>query len=328
MTRSLTIQKQRASDAAPVLVSGVTRGETTMPDGSNFVQSSTSPALSVVTPIAPHLNGVGTPATDLQASVAALDKKERARRRRLKEKKALEARRKELRKVPRVPFRPAPLLSVDPYVHRLTAEGLDLYWQGPVRAVWDLGPKAGFAAKDKAARDYVAKGQLLPAEIDAIARIQTDFNRSEAQWGTPAYKAKCEWLERGSGVCAQYGTMDQAHSAARHVISACVSILVELPINYRHDGDAILETLAYTGWCLPRHGRQRAAERMARFVAWRIMGDPQSASARRSFSSQRSRRGPAGNTSGRAISCALPSCASALAALPARAAGQPLRQSR
>jgi hypothetical protein len=114
----------------------------------------------------------------------------------------------------------------------------------------------------------------LPTEINVLARILTDFNRSEAKWGTPAYKAKCEWLERGSGCCAQYGTMDEAHSAARYAISACLSMLVELPINYRHDGDAILETLAYAGWSLPRHGRQRAAERMARFVAWRIMGEP------------------------------------------------------
>jgi hypothetical protein len=41
MTHSLNIQQQRASDAAPVLASSVTRGKT-MPDGSNFAVSPTS----------------------------------------------------------------------------------------------------------------------------------------------------------------------------------------------------------------------------------------------------------------------------------------------
>jgi len=214
------------------------------------------------------------PAAELQVSVAVLNKGERGRRRRLKEKKALEARRRELAIVPSVPFRQPPLLSADFHAHRLTAEWRDLFLRCAIRAVWDLGPKATFAAKEKAARDYLAKGHLLPAEIAALARILTDFDRDEAAWDTPAYGAKCEWLERGSGCCAQYGTMDQAHSAARYAVSACLSILVELPINYRHDGDAILETLAYAGWRLPRAGRKRAAERMARFVAWRIMNDP------------------------------------------------------
>jgi hypothetical protein len=65
--------------------------------------------------------------------------------------------------------------------------------------------------------------------------------------------------------------MADAHSAAWSAISACLSILLELPINYPHDGDAILETLAYTGWRLPTYRRQRAAERMARFVTARMM---------------------------------------------------------
>jgi hypothetical protein len=120
-------------------------------------------------------------------------------------------------------------------------------------------------------REYLAKRRLLPAEINALARILIEFNRGEPRWGTPEHAAKCEWLESGSGCCTRYGTMGEAHSAARCAISACVSILVELPINYPHDGDVILQTLAYTGWRLPHHYRRRVAKRMARFVTARIM---------------------------------------------------------
>lgn len=111
----------------------------------------------------------------------------------------------------------------------------------------------------------LAQRRLLPAEIAALVRILTDFNRA----GTPEHKANCERLEAGSGCCARQGKMVEAHSAARSAIPVCCSIWVELPINYPRDGDAILATLAYTGWRLPRYRRQRAAERMARFVTAR-----------------------------------------------------------
>jgi hypothetical protein len=67
--------------------------------------------------------------------------------------------------------------------------------------------------------------------------------------------------------------MREAHSAAWFAISACVSILVELPINYPRDGDAILATLAYTGWRIPSHLRERAAARMGRFLVMRIVNE-------------------------------------------------------
>jgi hypothetical protein len=104
-----------------------------MPDGSNFLQSSTSPALSVVAPIAPHLNGasgsiVVPPVVDQRVGVVS-DKKEKrranARRRYLKEKQELAARRKEAARVPSVPYRLPSLLGVD-WAARVTPESLRL----------------------------------------------------------------------------------------------------------------------------------------------------------------------------------------------------------
>lgn len=270
----LSIQKQRASNAAPVLACSVTRGET-MPDGSNFVQSSISPALSVVTPTAPHINGTSTPlpGVDLQADVDAKKEKRRAqqRRRYLKEKKEREARRKERDRVPGVPFRMPSLLGADWQARDLTPQGLRFLLEGAIRAAWTLGPDASYASEIKAARDYLAKRRLLPAEINALARQMRDFKREA---GTQDGSAKCDWLQAGSGVCARYGTISEANAAAWSAMEACTSILTEVPINYWQDGDELLETLVYTGWRLPDHKRARFAERMAQFVAQRIMNSP------------------------------------------------------
>jgi hypothetical protein len=83
----------------------------------------------------------------------------------------------------------------------------------------------------------LAQRRLLPAEIAALVRILTDFNRA----GTPEHKANCERLEAGSGCCARQGKMVEAHSAARSAIPVCLGGAADqLP----HDGDAILATLA------------------------------------------------------------------------------------
>ena len=277
MTRIFGISEQRASDAAPVSAPCVTGGET-MPDGSNFVQSSTSPALSVVTPIAPHLNGAGILiemlVADQQASIEAPDKKEKRRasqrRRYLKERKKLEARRKESDRVPSVPFRMPSLLGADWKACELTPRGLRFLLEGAIRAAWELGPDASYASKVKVARDYLAKQRLLPAEINAQACQLRDFKRHAA---TQDASEKCDWLYAGSGVCARYGTTREADVAAWSPMEACTSILAEVPINYWQDGDELLETLVYTGWHVPSHKRARLAERMAQFVAQRIMNE-------------------------------------------------------
>ncbi len=67
--------------------------------------------------------------------------------------------------------------------------------------------------------------------------------------------------------------MWQATVTAGAAIEACMSILTEIPIDYRQDGDELLETLAYTGWRVPAHKRARFAERMAQFVTQRIMDE-------------------------------------------------------
>lgn len=270
-------RRQGLSDAASAFTHRVTGGNI-MPDGSSFLQSSTSPALSVVTPIVPHLNGVNgsiavPPFVDQRVDVEANDKKEKrranARRRYLKEKQELAARRKEAARVPSVPYRLPSLLGVD-WAARITPESLRLRMKCVISVAWKLGPDASFVSEVKAARDYLAKCRLLPAEINALARHIRDF-RSEAE--TQDGSAKCDWLQAGNGVCARYGTMWQATVTAGAAIEACMSILTEIPIDYRQDGDELLETLAYTGWSVPAHKRARFAERMAQFVAQRIMDE-------------------------------------------------------
>ncbi|TAJ82894.1 hypothetical protein [Reyranella sp.] len=250
-----------------------------MPDGSNFLQSSTSPALSVVTPIAPRLKGgdasIMVPtAVDQRVDVEAPDKKEKRRasqrRRYLKEKQARDARRKEMARVPSVPYRMPSLLSADWAARNITPLRLRFLLEGVINVVWRLGPDASSASEAKAARDYLARWQLLPAEINALARQIRDF-KSEAE--AQDVSAKCDWLQAGSGVCARQGTVGEAYLAALAAMEACVSILTEVPINYRHDGDALLETIIYTGWRVPARKRARFAERMAQFVTQRIMDE-------------------------------------------------------
>lgn len=250
-----------------------------MPDGSSFLQSSTSPALSVVTPIAPHLNGVNNsiavpPVVDQRVDVEANDKKEKrranARRRYVKEKQEREALHKKRDRVPNVPYRMPSLLGVDWAARGITPPRLRFLLEGAINVAWKLGPDASFASEAKAAREYLAKRRLLPAEINALARQLRDF-KSEAE--AQDSSAKCDWLQVGSGVCARYGTMGQANAIAGSAIEACMSILTEIPIDYRQDGDELLETLVYTGWRVPAHKRARFAERMAQFVAQRIMDE-------------------------------------------------------
>lgn len=270
--------RQGLSDAASAFTHRVTRGKA-MPDGSNFLQSSTSPALSVVTPIAPHLNGVDAsivvpPVVDQGVDVRALDKSEKrranARRRYLKEKQEREARRKERDRVPSVPYRLPSLLGVDWLAHNLTPQGLQLLLRGAIGAAWKLGPDASSPSEVKAARDYLAKQRLLPAEINALARQLRDFKREADALD---WSARCDWLQTGHGACARYGTMGQASATAWSALEACMSILTEVPINYRQDGDELLETIIYTGWRVPAHKRARLAERMTNFITQRIMGE-------------------------------------------------------
>lgn len=241
-----------------------------MPDGSNFT-STIAPALSSVALNTTRRAGAATEkgVVVAEAGSATLARRERGRLRRLREKKEMEERREARRReLAQTPFRRAPLLSRDGRAHELTAKGLEDIWQSAIRSVWELGPKATPASQVRVARDSIASWQLLPVEINALARILMDFNR-EWDWGT--YDAKCKWLEAGAGCCIRCGTIGEAHSAAWDVIEACTSILVELPIEYPEDGDVILQTLAYTNWRLPSRGRQRAAERMARLVTERIV---------------------------------------------------------
>jgi hypothetical protein len=138
---------------------------------------------------------------------------------------------------------------------------INLYSEAAICAAWQLGKDAKPHSRIKAARDRLARSRLTPAELAALARAMRDFNRKRHD--VAEGEKPCEWLRTGSGCTERTGTVRDAHSVAWDVLSAAMSILVEVPIERIEDETALLELLLYTGWRMPKYQRKRVAKRMA-----------------------------------------------------------------
>jgi hypothetical protein len=172
------------------------------------------------------------------------------------------------------PIRHARPYALPPLFGRDAAKNtgdLELFCRSAIRAAW----MAGEHSRVKAAREDIARWRLTPADIAAVARELADYNTGRAWSGTRETAQKLDWLSVGSGCCERFGTEYDAHIAAWSALSAVLSILVEVPIEHHEDATALMLTLIHSGWRhLPHHQRARVGQRMARYVADRIAGEP------------------------------------------------------
>jgi hypothetical protein len=152
-----------------------------------------------------------------------------------------------------------------------SALSLEIYCKSAIKAAW----AAGDHGRAKAARASISDSHLTPADIAAIARSLSDYNRTRP-WSQEGEGAqKLEWLSTGSGCTKRFGTVYESHIAAWPALSAALSIIADVPLEREEDAEAFFETLTYTGWRhLPYHQQPHVARRMARFVTDRIMGLP------------------------------------------------------
>jgi hypothetical protein len=147
----------------------------------------------------------------------------------------------------------------------LSANYLETYCRSIVRAAWAAGERGA----TKAAREYLARCHLTPANIAAIARTLYDYNRRP--WPMSNTTEKLDWLYKGAGCCERHGTAYDAHLATWSALSAALSIIVDVPLECLDDEDALLELLFHTDWRhVPYHQQARVAQRMARHVSHRI----------------------------------------------------------
>ena len=152
-----------------------------------------------------------------------------------------------------------------------SALSLEIYCQTAIKAAW----AAGEHGRVKAARLSLAGWHLIPADIAAIARSLSDYNRTRPWSREGEGEQKLEWLSTGSGCTKRFGTVYKSHIAAWSALSAALSIIADVPLEHEEDAEAFFATLTYTGWRhLPMHQRPCVARRMARFVTDRIMGLP------------------------------------------------------
>jgi hypothetical protein len=149
---------------------------------------------------------------------------------------------------------------------------VELFVQSAIRAAWIATRDSERKSGVRAAREDIARWQTTPNKIDAMARALVDFvNRPYPEGAGDEYRERpIEWLYVGSGCTERTGTESDARHAAWAALSAAVSILVEVPVEHVEDEAALLSTLAYTNWRVPRRQEQRVARRFARFVSDRI----------------------------------------------------------
>jgi hypothetical protein len=142
-----------------------------------------------------------------------------------------------------------------------SAANLEVYCQSAIKAAW----RAGERGNVKAAREDIARWELTPATIAAIARSLADYTRAWPQGEEAAQKI--DWLSIGAGCVERFGTARDAHLAAWSALKAALSIIVDVPLEHPEDAAALLSTLIHTGWRhVPRHQQAYVARRMARFV--------------------------------------------------------------
>jgi hypothetical protein len=171
------------------------------------------------------------------------------------------------------PIRHARPYALPPLFGRDAAKNtgdLELFCRSAIRAAW----MAGEHSHVKAARDNIARWQLRPVDLAAMARLLVDHYRRE--WPDRATAQKLDWLSIGSGCCERFGTEYDAFLAAGSALSAALSIIVEVPLEHPEDAAELLALLLlHTGWrFIPPHQRKPLARRLTRFLGDCIMGRP------------------------------------------------------
>ncbi|MPZ34883.1 MAG: hypothetical protein GEV13_28525 [Rhodospirillales bacterium] len=147
--------------------------------------------------------------------------------------------------------------------------GLEDTCHNAIHAAWRCGKPFHEGASIKAARMDLARWRLTPADLVAVVQALVAYNQRPWPVSDDEKNAPIRWMwyENLPLDHPRRGTYYDARIAARASIAAGLSILLEVPVEHAADEATLLQTLILADWQVPRHQRERVAQRMARYVA-------------------------------------------------------------